>query len=132
MQCPISFSHIQIPARGRDCPHLQTFDLESYLLANSKTEALNKRWCCPVCDRLVRPEHLVKDPHAKKLLQAAMAQGAEEVVFDDSGNPIFQREDPVADAPAAAAKAQGDADTCLLYTSPSPRDKRQSRMPSSA
>ena len=25
-----------------------------------------------------------------------------------------------------------DAITCLLYTSPSPRDKRQSRMPSSA
>ena len=25
-----------------------------------------------------------------------------------------------------------DTNTCLLYTSPSPRDKRQSRMPSSA
>ena len=25
-----------------------------------------------------------------------------------------------------------DSETCLLYTSPSPRDKRQSRMPSSA
>ena len=25
-----------------------------------------------------------------------------------------------------------DQNTCLLYTSPSPRDKRQSRMPSSA
>ena len=25
-----------------------------------------------------------------------------------------------------------EANTCLLYTSPSPRDKRQSRMPSSA
>ena len=25
-----------------------------------------------------------------------------------------------------------DANACLLYTSPSPRDKRQSRMPSSA
>ena len=25
-----------------------------------------------------------------------------------------------------------DINTCLLYTSPSPRDKRQSRMPSSA
>ena len=25
-----------------------------------------------------------------------------------------------------------DSTTCLLYTSPSPRDKRQSRMPSSA
>ena len=27
---------------------------------------------------------------------------------------------------------RGDDETCLLYTSPSPRDKRQSRMPSSA
>ena len=31
----------------------------------------------------------------------------------------------------AAIEEQGDQ-TCLLYTSPSPRDKRQSRMPSSA
>ena len=29
-------------------------------------------------------------------------------------------------------KEQRTVDTCLLYTSPSPRDKRQSRMPSSA
>ena len=38
------------------------------------------------------------------------------------------------DAPAAAAapKAAAGASFCLLYTSPSPRDKRQSRMPSSA
>ena len=28
--------------------------------------------------------------------------------------------------------AEHGADACLLYTSPSPRDKRQSRMPSSA
>ena len=30
------------------------------------------------------------------------------------------------------AIVHGDLSTCLLYTSPSPRDKRQSRMPSSA
>ena len=30
------------------------------------------------------------------------------------------------------ALAEGQSDACLLYTSPSPRDKRQSRMPSSA
>ena len=30
------------------------------------------------------------------------------------------------------AKALGQHSDCLLYTSPSPRDKRQSRMPSSA
>ena len=32
----------------------------------------------------------------------------------------------------AQAYAKLPAYTCLLYTSPSPRDKRQSRMPSSA
>ena len=31
-----------------------------------------------------------------------------------------------------ATKAKAQAEGCLLYTSPSPRDKRQSRMPSSA
>ena len=31
-----------------------------------------------------------------------------------------------------AAELIAHSDTCLLYTSPSPRDKRQSRMPSSA
>ena len=30
------------------------------------------------------------------------------------------------------ANKPGDLETCLLYTSPSPRDKRQYRMPSSA
>ena len=33
---------------------------------------------------------------------------------------------------SAEAKDTIDAKGCLLYTSPSPRDKRQSRMPSSA
>ena len=33
---------------------------------------------------------------------------------------------------AATEYARGDLTACLLYTSPSPRDKRQSRMPSSA
>ena len=38
-------------------------------------------------------------------------------------------------APGEAYPTKGHADGyyfCLLYTSPSPRDKRQSRMPSSA
>ena len=35
-------------------------------------------------------------------------------------------------APAALELAQVVPNPCLLYTSPSPRDKRQSRMPSSA
>ena len=38
--------------------------------------------------------------------------------------------DRLAEVQALLNTAPGD--TCLLYTSPSPRDKRQSRMPSSA
>ena len=33
---------------------------------------------------------------------------------------------------AAVGLSEAGLKTCLLYTSPSPRDKRQSRMPSSA
>ena len=33
---------------------------------------------------------------------------------------------------SSAVSKEKDSNTCLLYTSPSPRDKRQSRMPSSA
>ena len=42
-------------------------------------------------------------------------------LIDGSDKVNYQRAIPV-----------GEASTCLLYTSPSPRDKRQSRMPSSA
>ena len=42
------------------------------------------------------------------------------------------RFEPLLAPVAPAAPAAGAAGACLLYTSPSPRDKRQSRMPSSA
>ena len=54
----------------------------------------------------------------------------------DPDNPIFNTGhvieiDGPLDMPALQEAAQR-ALACLLYTSPSPRDKRQSRMPSSA
>ena len=33
---------------------------------------------------------------------------------------------------SASLRAEGDLYACLLYTSPSPRDRQKSRMPSSA
>ena len=39
---------------------------------------------------------------------------------------------PVTVAPTTAEVSQATAQTCLLYTSPSPRDRTRSRMPSSA
>ena len=43
-------------------------------------------------------------------------------------NPIYEHHIRLESVPNATEQAK----TCLLYTSPSPRDKRQSRMPSSA
>ena len=45
--------------------------------------------------------------------------------------PIDPTSLPTTDEPTTLQTPRGIA-TCLLYTSPSPRDKRQSRMPSSA
>ena len=51
-----------------------------------------------------------------------------------SGATVSVEENQTATFTAAATDVDGDTltYTCLLYTSPSPRDKRQSRMPSSA
>ena len=63
-----------------------------------------------------------------------------EVVPADEAEALKAQEDAqreaakkeAADALAKAEQMMAAAKDCLLYTSPSPRDKRQSRMPSSA
>ena len=58
-----------------------------------------------------------------------MLEPALDMARFDEGGPT----DLAADAdPEASADPSVTASACLLYTSPSPRDKRQSRMPSSA
>ena len=62
------------------------------------------------------------------------AHDQRDIAFAQSnGLPIQQVIDAEGAAEAiAAGQAWTDAGTCLLYTSPSPRDQRGSRMPSSA
>ena len=48
-------------------------------------------------------------------------------VFDETGGKLEEE-----DAKREMSRHWGEIYSCLLYTSPSPRDKRQSRMPSSA
>ena len=45
LKCPITQQAIRLPARGRDCKHIQCFDLENFLTMNSRKES----WSCPVC-----------------------------------------------------------------------------------
>ena len=58
------------------------------------------------------------------IVQELLDNGADPSTFDSGGYSALQ---------AAAENNHLDiVRLCLLYTSPSPRDKRQSRMPSSA
>ena len=52
-----------------------------------------------------------------------MRSWSPDVVLMDMGLPVLD---------GWEATSQAKADSCLLYTSPSPRDRQKSRMPSSA
>ena len=56
---------------------------------------------------------------------------SEKLEFVSVSNVLQDGGPTVEDGPAVYI-SDGDANTCLLYTSPSPRDRQKSRMPSSA
>ena len=69
----------------------------------------------------------------KASMPAAMGTAVHNSVEDLSNLDLSGRDDPEEGWLPPTAKAVLDRHwACLLYTSPSPRDKRQSRMPSSA
>ena len=64
-----------------------------------------------------------------EILQLNMMALNERIEQELVENVTLELVDKDKDAPVAEPDR---VETCLLYTSPSPRDKRQSRMPSSA
>ena len=60
-RCPISLCEIEVPVRGSDCEHLQTFDAEAFIDVNMRVRNVEKRWRCPVCSKLAKPETLEVD-----------------------------------------------------------------------
>ena len=65
-------------------------------------------------------------------LSAASAAVAKAVAMDARGKTLLERVEPILSNLEKFFANNPNFETCLLYTSPSPRDKRQSRMPSSA
>ena len=81
------------------------------------------------------------DSFTYNLVQAFQAEGAEVLVFrNDKINSVTAKDikpthiviSPGPGNPGNAGVSVEIIDTCLLYTSPSPRDATLSRMPSSA
>ncbi|KAJ6232303.1 tonalli [Anaeramoeba flamelloides] len=64
LKCPISMDFMEFPARGKDCKHLQCFDLKSYL----KLAFDYGNWNCPCCSQFISSEHLSIDGYILSIL----------------------------------------------------------------
>lgn len=60
-RCPLSLCEMATPVRGVDCEHIQCYDADAYIDVNIRTRNVEKRWKCPVCCKIVRPEDLIVD-----------------------------------------------------------------------
>ena len=60
-RCPLSLCEIETAVRGEDCEHLQCFDADAYVDVNMRLRNVEKRWRCPICAKVVRPEDLAVD-----------------------------------------------------------------------
>ncbi|XP_020216462.1 E4 SUMO-protein ligase PIAL2 isoform X2 [Cajanus cajan] len=49
LNCPISFTRIKTPVKGRSCKHFQCFDFDNFISMNSKRPS----WRCPHCNQYV-------------------------------------------------------------------------------
>lgn len=88
LKCTITSKRIALPARGRDCKHIQCFDLEAYLALNCE----RGNWRCPVCNKPVLTEDLVIDQYMWAILNTLNSSNTpngmdtEEVVIDSQAN----------------------------------------------
>ncbi|KAK0406014.1 hypothetical protein QR680_018317 [Steinernema hermaphroditum] len=64
--CPLTLKRMQCPAKGRQCGHLQCFDLESFLQMNECRPKFN----CPVCPKRISLMNLVVDEFFLNLIKS--------------------------------------------------------------
>ena len=70
-RCPLSLCEMDTPVRGIDCEHIQCYDADSYVDVNIRTRNVEKRWICPVCSKIVRPEDLIVDEFVLDAINSA-------------------------------------------------------------
>ncbi|KAF8822363.1 MIZ/SP-RING zinc finger domain-containing protein [Cardiosporidium cionae] len=69
LTCPVIFTRMELPCRGRNCTHLQCYDLNGFLQITRNMRAYKMRWKCPVCSFYVRPKDLIIDKYVLYLLR---------------------------------------------------------------
>ncbi|KAI9345115.1 MIZ/SP-RING zinc finger-domain-containing protein [Pilaira anomala] len=94
LRCPISLKKLKLPIRGRNCKHLECFDLVPYLLTN---ENKVPQWLCPCCNKTTYPDELARDLFMERLLKT-LQKNVVEIEFQDPKNyTITKVDDPDSD-----------------------------------
>jgi len=108
--CPVSHCPIETAVVGRNCNHLQVFDLHPYVSVNQRMRALDKRWTCPVCASPIRPNDIIFDKFAQTVLDSVRGkeETVETIVFsqDCTWNVHYYDKDGVREHESASPPAQ--------------------------
>lgn len=113
---PFSFRIFQVPVRGKDCKHLECFDLETWLTTRPRKpqKAGGRRdlqepckvdvWKCPICDLDARPTSLRIDDffvQVRKELSEKNNLGIKAITVNADGkwNPVEEPDDSDDDTP---------------------------------
>lgn len=71
--CPLSFTLMNIPVRGRSCPHIECFDFKNFLDSRPRRKEWeppnSDAWRCPICRGDARPKELVVDGFLEGVLR---------------------------------------------------------------
>lgn len=79
---PLTFKKLENPGRGKNCQHLQCFDMLNFLALNR----ISGSWKCPICLMKVKVEDLEHDKHLLSLLSMpGMPDGCRSIKFYKNG-----------------------------------------------
>ncbi|KAJ6264419.1 hypothetical protein Dda_0565 [Drechslerella dactyloides] len=105
--CPMSQQIIDVPVRGKDCKHVECFDLKGYLESRTKLNcgfSVPDGWKCPICSCECTPPMLTVDPclngalhNLKKLRAEGKHLECKSIIFRSDGkwrpnNPVPKKE----------------------------------------
>ncbi|KAL8141613.1 hypothetical protein V2J09_014645 [Rumex salicifolius] len=97
LNCPITFTRIKRPAKGKGCKHLQCFDLSNFLDMNSRCPS----WKCPNCNQSICYPDLRIDKKMLKILQEVAESLATVIIRTDGSWEAISGNDDNKDEPIA-------------------------------
>uniref|UniRef100_A0A2C9WA41 SP-RING-type domain-containing protein n=1 Tax=Manihot esculenta TaxID=3983 RepID=A0A2C9WA41_MANES len=90
LNCPISYTRIRTPVKGRSCKHLQCCDFSNFLDINSRRPS----WRCPHCNQHVCYTDIRVDQNMVKVLKEVGENVADVIISaDGSWKAILQNDD---------------------------------------